>query len=1305
MRKAALTLAILSALSPGGVAALGLGPIEVSSALNEPLQARIALRSLQPGDVTGMAVTLGTADQFARAGVERPFLLSSLKFDVVADRNGREHIRVSSPAPINEPFLNFLIEVNWPRGRVVREYTVLLDPPVYGAAITATARETVRTVDALPSAPDAPAASVAPAAPAPRAGAGGRAPMVSTYTPGGSYGPTTSSDTLWSLAERFRPDAGVSVQSMMLALLRANPDAFAIANVNALREGVVLRLPAESEIRAVDRASALAEVERQHAAWEEYRRNLGLGAPPAPSPAAPAAESAPAAAPPAGGARTAGEVAPQSGARAAASGAAATADGQLKLVGSGGTDGGAPGGAAQPDVTALRNELSLALEDADTRRRENEELSSRLSEAERIIGDLQRLIELKNDEIAALQDQLAKGAEAMPAPAPSGTAPAMPSEMPKLELPKAEAPEPSTLQLPQPEAPAPQAQQPEPAKVEPPKPEAPKPEAAKVEPPKPVPMAPPPKPPSFLETLEDMIGVNPLVAGGGLLGAMLALIGGLAVWRRRRGSSEEVAEESEATFDATPAAAAAGAATAVAATAAAATDDEPTVEVSRVAGEVDNESTLVSEAADTGREEPEDDPLAEVNVYLAYERYQQAEDLIRNAIERYPDRPEYRLRLLEVYHASRNLSGFEVAAKELEDVVGPDHEHMDQARAWWDEMSTGRSLFAGLAGAAAAGAAAAGLAAAADGPSTVEGTSVDFDLGFESGGEGDEGTGAQSGVDFDLSLDAGEAATGSSGLDFDLGSIDEGAEVPDATGTLDFDLSSLGETERPGGASDDAGLDFDLGEAVTRPADADEGGVASSSFIERAAEAGVSSVDLDLASLDTAGQVVGGDSDLEFDLGALGEGAVGDDDTALSTLEGARSPLLDGESAGTDEESLDFDLGDTAPLEDEPAADAASGVDFDLGEALESTAGESSGLDFDLGDTTPFDEETAAPGAASGVDFDLGEAVDATAGESSGLDFDLGDTAPLEEESPAGAGSGLDFDLGEAASEAEEAAAAGSGLDFDLSDTTAFTVDDAARGGEAAESDTGLDFDLGDAEETAASPGESLDFSLDLDMDTPETTSEAGAAGEDDGGLDLDLVLGDEQGGEGGVDFELDGSSESDQSSSALDLDLSGLDEGEPPEEAFDTVKLAADDPSASDDLGLSDELGIDTEFRDIFADADAGEGEADAGELDLDLSAFDEGGEETPTEGPSYETTQYMLRDVPGTGSPGESEDEEHRTLVLGRGAGTEIDEVQTKLDLAQAYIDMEDNESARGVLGEVMAEGNDEQKEQAKSLLAQLT
>ena len=131
MRKIIVAITFVLASISSGVHALGLGNIEMLSALNQPLQAEIELLSVREGETDGMIATLGSQEAFLRAGLDRPFILTQLRFNVRQRGDGTPYIEVSSKKPIVEPFLNFLIEVDWPRGRLVREYTVLLDPPVF----------------------------------------------------------------------------------------------------------------------------------------------------------------------------------------------------------------------------------------------------------------------------------------------------------------------------------------------------------------------------------------------------------------------------------------------------------------------------------------------------------------------------------------------------------------------------------------------------------------------------------------------------------------------------------------------------------------------------------------------------------------------------------------------------------------------------------------------------------------------------------------------------------------------------------------------------------------------------------------------------------------------------------------------------------------------------------------------------------------------------------------------------------------------------------------------------------------------
>ncbi|MCW8847684.1 MAG: pilus assembly protein FimV, partial [Sedimenticola sp.] len=129
VRKLSLAMALVLGVSPLSSLAVGLGDIQLKSALNQYLDAEINLLSVDKDEISDIKVTLASPEAFRRSGIERPFILSKLRFQADETKDGKTIIRVSSRDPIREPFLNFLIEVNWPKGKLLREYTVLLDPP------------------------------------------------------------------------------------------------------------------------------------------------------------------------------------------------------------------------------------------------------------------------------------------------------------------------------------------------------------------------------------------------------------------------------------------------------------------------------------------------------------------------------------------------------------------------------------------------------------------------------------------------------------------------------------------------------------------------------------------------------------------------------------------------------------------------------------------------------------------------------------------------------------------------------------------------------------------------------------------------------------------------------------------------------------------------------------------------------------------------------------------------------------------------------------------------------------------------
>lgn len=405
-----LPLALALALGSSQALALGLGQIEVKSGLNEPLAAEIPVVAT-PAESADLQVRLASPDAFARVGLDRPATLAAnLEFNISKDARGRTTIKVSTPDDVVEPFITFLLEVDWGRGKMLREYTVLLDSPTM-APIQGAPAATSGIADSEPSQPEAlpppslpepvPPREAAPvAAPRPEP-TPAPAPIEDTPiaeapvedTPPAPSAPSYASDsytvasgeTLWSIASRTRPDSGVSVNQMMLALLRANPDAFIGNNINRLRSGAVLRIPGRDDATAMAAAEAAAQVRDQTQTWRETTRT-------APQPAAAdsytglvenSTRSTPAApdsrlelTPPANDAGTAS---------ATQSGASTSGEGR-----------------------ELRADLARTREEVGTLTQENVELKSRVGELEKIQSDSARLIELKDSELAAAQRRLAE---------------------------------------------------------------------------------------------------------------------------------------------------------------------------------------------------------------------------------------------------------------------------------------------------------------------------------------------------------------------------------------------------------------------------------------------------------------------------------------------------------------------------------------------------------------------------------------------------------------------------------------------------------------------------------------------------------------------------------------------------------------------------------------------------------------------------------------------------------------------------------------------------------------------------------
>ena len=366
-----LLLVTLFALYCGSAFALGLGEIELKSALNQRFEAEIILSNVGDLEQGEIIPNLATQQDFDRIGVLRDYHLTDLRFNARVREDGAHIVHITSSKPIIEPFLNFIVEAIWPTGRILREYIVLLDPPVFSSegiekiepgmssGSTSSARPRSRSNNRR-EIPPAPSVS------------NGRTEGVVTQDE--EYGLTGPDDTLWVIALKVRPNNRISVQQTMLALQRANPEAFINNNINLLKAGHMLRIPDESEIHAETSAEAVAEVRVQNQEFEDYRS---------------------------------GDVTQLDARRTASRSSAGSDDsdnGELKLLAA--DESGARSGRDDARADELENSLAVAREDLDRSRRANSELNVRLADIADQVEKLNELFKLKDDQLAALRAEL-----------------------------------------------------------------------------------------------------------------------------------------------------------------------------------------------------------------------------------------------------------------------------------------------------------------------------------------------------------------------------------------------------------------------------------------------------------------------------------------------------------------------------------------------------------------------------------------------------------------------------------------------------------------------------------------------------------------------------------------------------------------------------------------------------------------------------------------------------------------------------------------------------------------------------------
>ena len=585
VRKLVLAIAAASALSSGMAHALGLGELTLKSSLNQPLVAEIELLDVKELTAAEVVPSLASAEDFAKAGVDRQAFLNDLSFTPVINASGKSILRVTSSKPLSEPMVKFLVQVMWPNGRLLRDYSVLLDPSKFSP----------QTADA--AAQPAPAQSVT----APVTGAS----KPTQYT-------TTPRDTLWEIAAKARN--GGSIQQTMLAIQALNPDAFINGNINLLKTGQVLRMPDQAQSTSLAQPQAVAEVAAQNAAWRQGRRYVakpGTGQQQLDATNRGRSEGAPAQA----------------------------AKDNLSLVSA--ESGKARGKGPAGDAKVLGNKLAVTQESLDTTRRDNAELKSRISDLQSQMDKLQRLIELKNNQLAKLEAEGAASGTPEPAPAaaPAGaiaTAPVISAEL-----------------TPAPAAPA-----------------TPTPPAATEAAPAPAEAPAESKPGASDEQAFNDLLTNPvllgLIGGGAVVLALLLLL--LAHRRKAQQEAEKhlrmaraLAEEQSLSFDQdlpessfegleVPAASV-KLATAPAPAPTPAPAPAPVIAPVVVTPPI--AAPLVAPAA-----ERDDDVLSKAQSHIAAGRLNQAAALLEDGIKQEPQRSDLRLKLMEVYGQQGDRDAF-----------------------------------------------------------------------------------------------------------------------------------------------------------------------------------------------------------------------------------------------------------------------------------------------------------------------------------------------------------------------------------------------------------------------------------------------------------------------------------------------------------------------------------------------------------------------------------------------------------------------------------------------------------------------
>jgi pilus assembly protein FimV len=940
-----ITFWLASFAMPGISFALGLGEIDVSSFLNQPLEAEIEVISARPGEIDDLLVSLASRDSFARAGLSRPNHLSDLRFAVKKNEGGDEAtILVTTKNAIKEPFLNFLVEADWSKGRVLREFTVLLDPPFYAdsstptpsssaseqtiadpiieteASVTdnsqssgnviATANEEISAPIARPSEVNTTESTATEAS-----------TRATSSTALGSSVIVEKGDALWSIASQFK-DSEHSMGQVMLAMQRANPEAFSKNNINNLKIGAVFRAPTVDELDQLNKQEAYAQVLEQNGLWDDYvARVTGTSVSIA-----------------SGDAGSDGVDSEQS------------VNGNFSLLTPGDSDSKSAGQGEGGDTSELKNQLALAEEQLDASRIENQEMQSRIADLEARLSkfdELQKMVEIEDDSLAQLQADQAVIVEETESSSPDSVVEEMLSaeEEALLDEILSKGTEASNNDEIVVAPPAPvivtETQLKEPSIFD------------------------GILPPGVIDLIAPMSGLldNPIALGG--LGGVAILLLGLVLYRRRKSSEDEgdavitVSDvELEEPFsiddDLTPVNFAESA-----------TDADTNINVDLFVQEnIDDEEDEFSrtavisqadmpvpEAVDSAAPAEQDDVLNEVDVYLAYGLYDNAEELLKQSLDANPARADYRSKLLDTYFATKNVDDFSNEAELLKSMGSAGARYWDKVQIMGYELAPGNALFS----------------AGKDSNISVADLEVakpemaDFDLGAS------EQDTVFSATDFNLDeggddfVETPSVQTGADTDTQDFSDIDDLGDAPQ----LDDDLpDELGELEftLDGEVEDISEINFDVSDDLDLDGGTNELENVSLDFDMDEAEDLSSESNTDLDNFESTAiinapideSITASQPEADFDLGM--------DDTALMGAQGANE----------DNEDIQFDLDESAQQAGLDSLDLGSddpSVDSDLDLALDDSIDineESLSFDMDLSS----ENQNARTGTFAPGDFD-----------------------------------------------------------------------------------------------------------------------------------------------------------------------------------------------------------------------------------------------------------------------------------------------------------------------------------------------